>query len=161
MIATEDELQRVRRVEYLMAHYIGCIDQDDLERWPQFFTEDGLYRITSRENAAQDMPAGYWYCRGQGMMQDRIQSLRQANIYEPHVYRHQISGTRCIGPEAAGWRFHTNFQVVRTMQSGEMSVFAVGCFDDLIVEDGGVLRFKEKIVICDSSRIDTLLVIPI
>jgi hypothetical protein len=47
------------------------------------------------------------------------------------------------------------------MQSGEMSVFAVGCFDDLIVEDGGALRFKEKIVICDSSRIDTLLVIPI
>ena len=48
-----------------------------------------------------------------------------------------------------------------TMQNGAMSVFAVGLFNDLIVKHEGVLRFKEKTVICDSSRIDTLLVIPI
>jgi anthranilate 1,2-dioxygenase small subunit len=95
------------------------------------------------------------------MLHDRIFSLRQANIYEPHVYRHQVSGVRLMGQESEGWRFHSNFQVVRTMQHGAMSVFAVGLFNDLIVEQEGVLRFKEKIVICDSSRIDTLLVIPI
>jgi anthranilate 1,2-dioxygenase small subunit len=161
MMAIEDELYWVRRAEHLTAKYIGCIDEDDLETWPQFFTEDALYRITSRENVKQEMPAGYWYCRGRGMLHDRIFSLRQANIYEPHVYRHQVSGVRLMGQESEGWRFHSNFQVVRTMQNGAMSVFAVGLFNDLIVEQEGVLRFREKIVICDSSRIDTLLVIPI
>jgi anthranilate 1,2-dioxygenase small subunit len=73
-----------------------------------------------------------------------------------------VSGTRLIheGPEG-GWRCHTNFQVIRTMHTGEMAVFAVGFFDDVLVECQGALLFQEKTVVCDSSRIDTLLVIPI
>lgn len=47
------------------------------------------------------------------------------------------------------------------MQTGEMSVFAVGLCDDLIGESEGQMLCKEKIVLCDSSRIDTLLVVPI
>ena len=95
------------------------------------------------------------------MLQDRIASLRRANIYEPHYYRHLVSGTRLRRAESTGWRFFTNFQVIRTMKSGEMTLFAVGFFDDLVVESDGQLRFQEKTVVCDSSRIDTLLVIPI
>jgi hypothetical protein len=36
-----------------------------------------------------------------------------------------------------------------------------GFFNDLIVASETQVLFKEKIVVCDSSRIDTLLVIPI
>ena len=110
--------------------YIGCIDDDALERWPAFFTVDGLYRIVSREHYARGLPASFVYCRGQGMMHDRIVALRRANIYEPHVYRHLVSGTRlrCEEP-GGGWRFHTNFQVIRTMHTGEMVVFAVVFFE--------------------------------
>jgi len=158
-MAEHDDL--IRRVEYLTADYIGCIDQDDLERWPAFFTEDGLYRITARENYERGMPAGFLYCSGRGMLHDRVLALRRANIYEPHYYRHMVSGTRLVRQEPAGWRFHTNFQVIRTMKTGEMSVFAVGLFDDLIVTGETQMLFKEKTVVCDSSRIDTLLVIPI
>lgn len=151
----------IRRVERLTAHYIGCIDQDDLECWPAFFTADGLYRIIARENYERGMPAGVLYCSGRGMLGDRILALRRANIYEPHYYRHMVSGTRLVREESAGWRCATNFQVIRTMHTGEMSVFAVGFFDDLIVEHEGEILFKEKTVVCDSSRIDTLLVIPL
>jgi anthranilate 1,2-dioxygenase small subunit len=152
----------VYRVERLTADYIGCIDDDALEGWPLFFTEDGVYRIISRENYSRGLPAAFFYCRGQGMMQDRILSLRRANIYEPHVYRHLVSGTRLMREEAAGgWRFRTNFQVIRTMHTGEMVVFAVGFFDDVLVQRAGTWLFQEKTVVCDSSRIDTLLVIPI
>jgi anthranilate 1,2-dioxygenase small subunit len=159
MMAEHDDL--IRRVERLIAHYIGCIDQDELENWPGFFTDNGLYCITSRQNAARGLPAGFWYCRGRGMLHDRINSLRRANIYEPHYYRHLVSGTRLVRQEPVGWRFHTNFLVVRTMHSGDMSLFAAGLFDDLIVEHEGTLFFAEKTVVCDSSRIDTLLVIPL
>ena len=159
-MAQDDDL--IRRVERRTADYIGCIDDDALERWPTFFTVDGLYRIVSRENYARGLPASFLYCRGQGMMHDRITALRQANIYEPHVYRHLVSGTRLSREEPDGrWRFHTNFQVIRTMHTGEMVVFAVGFFDDVLVEYAGTLLFQEKTVVCDSSRIDTLLVIPI
>jgi anthranilate 1,2-dioxygenase small subunit len=152
----------IYRVERLTADYIGCIDDDALERWPAFFTEDGLYRIVSRDNYTRDLPASFFYCRGRGMMHDRVAALRRANIYEPHVYRHLVAGTRLIREEPeGGWRFHTNVQVIRTMHTGEMMVFVVGFFDDVLVEREGMLRFQEKTVVCDTSRIDTLLVIPI
>ena len=158
-MAAHDDI--IHQTERLTADYIACIDQDELEQWPLFFTPQALYRITTRDNAVRQLPAGLWYCRGRDMMHDRINSLRRANIYEPHYYRHMISGTRLVRQEAVGWRLHTNFQVIRTMHSGEMSVFAVGLFDDLVVRHEGTLRFQEKLVICDSSRIDTLLVIPL
>jgi len=158
-MAEHDDL--IRRVERLMADYIGCIDQDDLERWPTFFTDDGLYRITTRDNYERGMPASFFYCNGRGMLHDRVLALRRANIYEPHYYRHLVSGTRLVGQEPSGWRFHTNFQVIRTMKTGEMSVFAVGLFNDLIVAHEAQVLFKEKTVVCDSSRVDTLLVIPL
>ncbi|HEY7490298.1 MAG TPA: aromatic-ring-hydroxylating dioxygenase subunit beta [Candidatus Tectomicrobia bacterium] len=151
----------VRRVERLTADYIWCIDQNDLERWPLFFTADGLYRIMSRENYERGLPASFLYGSGRDMLHDRVLSLRRANIYEAHYYRHLVSGTHLVRQEPAGWRCATNFQVIRTMQTGEMSVFAVGFFDDLLVESAGQLLFKEKTVVCDSSRIDTLLVIPL
>ncbi len=159
-MAPHDDL--ISRVERLTTAYIGCIDDDALEDWPQFFTEDGLYRIVSRDNYTRGLPASFFYCRGRGMMHDRIQALRRANIYEPHVYRHLVSGTRLIRAESAGhWRFSTNFQVIRTMHTGEMLLFAVGHFDDVVVEQEGALLWQEKTVVCDSSRIDTLLVIPL
>jgi anthranilate 1,2-dioxygenase small subunit len=158
-MAEHDDI--IWRVERLTAHYIGCIDHDDLENWPAFFTEDGLYRIISRESYARGLPAGLLYCSGHGMLRDRVAALRRANIYEPHSYRHMVSGTRLVREEPPGWRLATNFHVIRTMHTGEMAVFAVGFFDDLIVESAGKLLFKEKTVVCDSSRVDTLLVIPI
>ena len=36
------------RLEALAADYVHCIDEDRLEDWPDFFTEDGTYRVTSR-----------------------------------------------------------------------------------------------------------------
>jgi anthranilate 1,2-dioxygenase small subunit len=96
------------------------------------------------------------------MMHDRILAMRRANIYEPHVYRHLVSGARLVGEtETGGWRFATNFQVIRTMHTGEMTLFAVGFFDDVVVEHHDSLLLQSRIAVCDSSRIDTLLVIPL
>ena len=130
-----------------------------LERWPTFFTEDGLYRITTRENYERGMPASFTAV--DAACCTIVLALRRANIYEPHYYRHLVSGTHLVCQEPTGWRFHTNFQVIRTMKTGEMTVFAVGLFNDLIVTSETQVLFKEKTVVCDSSRVDTLLVIPI
>jgi anthranilate 1,2-dioxygenase small subunit len=51
--------------------------------------------------------------------------------------------------------------VVRIMRNGIMDLFATGRYLDALVEESGGLRFRERIVVCDSSRVDTLLAIPI
>lgn len=148
-------------VEDLYAEYAHTIDDDRLEEWPGLFAENGVYRVTTRENYDNGLPLAMVYCDGRGMMADRISALRTANIYEPHVYCHALSAVRVIGRSGDTIRARSNFSVMRTMQEGETSLFAVGRTFDTLVEEGGRLRFKERLAVLDSRRVDTLLVIPV
>ena len=149
------------RIEALMADYVHCIDEDRLEEWPNFFTEDGQYRVTSRENYELNLPVCLIQCDGHGMFRDRISALRTANIFEPHTYCHMTSALKILGSDGKEHRTQSNFTIVRTMSEGDMSVFACGKYIDRIVEQGGGLKFKERSIVLESRRIDTLLVIPI
>jgi anthranilate 1,2-dioxygenase small subunit len=149
------------RIEALMADYAHCIDEDRLEEWPDFFTSDGLYRVTSRENYDLDLPVNLIQCDGTGMFQDRISALRKANIFEPHTYCHMTSNLKILGSDGNGHRTQSNFTIIRTMSEGDMSVFACGKCLDHIIEDSSGLKFKARTVVLESRRIDTLLVIPI
>ena len=45
------ELRELRlEIEEFNADYAQTIDDQDLRAWPDYFTEDGFYRITAREN---------------------------------------------------------------------------------------------------------------
>src|SRR5215469_15145664 len=113
----------VRRLELeqLYADYVHCLDNDELERWPDFFTEDCFYRVTSAENYEARLPLGLIYATSRNMLKDRVSALREANIYEPQRYRHLVSSIRIVG-EAAMLDLEANFLVVRTMQDGEMTI---------------------------------------
>ena len=150
-----------RQIEDLIADYAHTIDDDRLEEWPDFFTDDCLYRIINRENHAKGMRVGVMDCSSKGMLQDRILALREANVYEPHCYRHIQSGTRITGVDGDVYQVETSFVVIRTMQEGDMSVFCAGKFVDEIVFEGGDPLFRKRVVVTDSNRIHTLIVIPI
>src|SRR5204862_5892499 len=75
-------------VERLHARYAHAIDDGRLEDWTTFFTVDGRYRITTAGNESRGLPLQVVYAVGRAMINDRIASLRHANIYEPQRYRH-------------------------------------------------------------------------
>ena len=54
-----------------------------------------------------------------------------------------------------------NFLVVRTMQEGDVTLFAAGHYLDQVSRQDGTWKFARKTVILDSRQIDTLLAIPI
>jgi len=149
------------RVDALYAEYAQTIDDDRLEEWPALFVENGKYRVTTRENHGRGLALAIMYCDGRGMMSDRISALRLANIYEPHVYCHLTSCVRVVESTAAEIKAQANFAVIRTMQEGEQTIFACGRTFDRIVEAGGRLLFKDRLVVLDSRQVDTLLVIPL
>lgn len=156
-----EALQLRARIEAFNADYANAIDSDRLEEWPAFFTENGIYRVATRENRDRGLPLALIYATGRGMLQDRITALRTANIFEPHVYCHQVSAAKLIGRDSDGWRAEANFTIVRTLVSGPMIVFAAGRYHDRFVETSGGLRLAERTCVLDSKQIDTLLVIPI
>ena len=149
------------RLQDLCAEYAACIDDDRLESWPSHFTADGRYIIITNENYQLGHMLGIVYCNGRGMMTDRITAMREANIFEPHRYRHMVGPPRIFDGENSEIRAETNFTVHRIMHSGETMLFASGKYVDRIVENDGELKFKERLAILDSRQIDTLLVIPI
>jgi anthranilate 1,2-dioxygenase small subunit len=148
-------------LDQLYADYVHCLDADELERWPDFFTEDCFYRITSAENYEAGLPLGLIYATSRNMLKDRVSALRQANIYEPQRYRHLVSSIRIVGKVGEALDLVANFLVVRTMQDGEMTIFGAGYYVDQVQRDGDEWKFARKIVVLDSRQIDTLLAIPI
>src|SRR5262245_2858028 len=176
-------------VQDLNARYAQAIDDNKLEAWPDFFIEQGRYRITTAENVERGLPLGIIHATSRAMLRDRVRSLRDANVYEAQRYRHLL-GTPLIDPlpnpppqsasktrvnalmpgegrEGAGSgegrdvHAQTNFMVARIMHTGETMLFATGRYQDRIVRDGNEWRFAEKLVILDSRLIDTLLAIPL
>jgi 3-phenylpropionate/cinnamic acid dioxygenase small subunit len=150
------------KIQDLNARYVHAIDEDRLEEWPDFFAEDGRYRITTVENVERGLPLSLMYATSRAMMRDRVNSLRNANVYESQRYRHALSAA-LIEPGNGGIvRAVTNFLVARIMHTGETILFATGRYEDRIAFTGDVRpRFMEKTVILDSRQIDTLLAIPL
>jgi 3-phenylpropionate/cinnamic acid dioxygenase small subunit len=154
-------IEHVVRIADLNARYADTIDTDRLEAWPDFFSTDGLYRITTAENVAQGLPLSLMYAASQAMLRDRITALREANVYEAQRYRHVI-GTPLITAIADGAvRARTSFIAARIMRTGDTMLFATGCYEDCVVDGPGGACFAEKTVILDSQQIDTLLAIPL
>ena len=145
----------------LQMEYVHVIDNDELERWPLLFTEKCLYQIIPRAEHEQGRRIGIWFCEGRGMLEDRVSSIREVNVYEPHVYRHVIGPTEILEHKDGAFLAQTNYIVVRTMHDGEMNLFSAGRYVDEIVMEGAAARLRKRVVVTDSWRYDTLVAIPI
>jgi anthranilate 1,2-dioxygenase small subunit len=150
-----------RQIEELNTRYIRAIDDDQLEAWPELFTEKCTYRITTRENFARGYTTPLMECASRGMLIDRVTGYRRVNIYEPHRYTHLLSGLMLEPVDATHVACRQNYVVVRTMVTGEMMIFSAGVYLDRIVLSADGVKFEERIVVQESRRVDTLLVIPL
>ena len=156
-----DDLAIRLGVQELIGDYAERIDEDRLEEWPDLFSDPCRYLVISRSNHEAGMRQGVMYAATRGMLLDRVFSIRRANLFEPHRYRHVIGPIRL--KEVAGQVavVHSHFIVARIMHDGVTSLFATGRYLDRIDISTAPYRFSERIVVLDSDKIDTLLAIPL
>jgi len=154
-------IERQLAVLDLNARYAEAIDEGRFEEWPDFFVEDGKYRVTTAENVEQNLPLSLIYATSRAMLRDRVKALREANIYEAQRYRHLLGPARIESAEGGLVRVRTSFMVARVMHTGETTLFATGSYRDRIMLAGEGARFAERTVVLDSRQIDTLLAIPL
>jgi anthranilate 1,2-dioxygenase small subunit len=161
--AVEDLERHFPAIARAQAAYVRAIDDDRLEAWPDFFLECCRYTITTDENHRAGLEAGIVYADSRAMLVDRVSALRQANIYERHRYRHILGQPWLLEGEGEddGVRSETPFLVARIMRSGATELFASGRYLDVWRIEASGPRLAERIVVCDSSRIDTLLALPL
>lgn len=150
-----------RLISHRQAEYARCIDDGSLEDWPGFFLEDCLYQVTTADNHRQGMTAGIIWANTRRMLTDRVTALRDANIYEHHTYRHLLGAPAILEENDTEVRSETSFLVVRVTNDGPTDIFATGRYLDRWRIDDDVAKLAERIVVCDSSRTDTLLALPL
>ena len=148
-------------LEALYAEYVACIDNDELERFPDFFTENCLYQIQPRTNYERGLPLATWLSESRGMLKDRMVAIRQLSTYGPRHLRHVVSGIRILGWNGDALRCEANYAVFETLPEQLTRVFQVGRYLDRIVVDAGRLRFAEKLCVFDSELIPNTLIYPI
>lgn len=150
-----------RLISRAQGEYARCIDSDRVEEWPDFFEEDCHYRITTAANHSEGLEAGVIWADNRRMLDDRVSALREANIYEAHTYRHILGQPAVLEESDAGTTSETGFLVVRVMRDGTSDIFATGRYLDRYRFVGERASIVERIVVCDSPVIDTLLALPL
>lgn len=148
-------------LEALYADYVACLDEERLEEWPEFFTDDAVYRIIPRENFERGLPIATLHCESKGYLQDRVVAIRRTAVYAPRYIRRLVSNIRVLGWKEGSLEVRANYAAFETLRDEMTRVFSVGrCHDRLIVADGR-LKFKEKLVIFDSELIPNTLIYPL
>jgi anthranilate 1,2-dioxygenase small subunit len=150
----------------LQDEYIATLDTGALELWPEMFVDDCLYEIIPKENEDLGLPAPVIHCDSKAMLWDRVISLRNANIFQPVIYRHFFSGLSFEtvsdqGGTEGAIEMRSSYLVINTTQIGQSVVYQTGRYHDVVVRSGDQWRFKSKRAIYDTSRIQTALAIPI
>ena len=156
-----DAVVRRLELEELYTDYVHCLDADELERWPDFFTVDCLYKVIPRENFEQQLPIALIYCESRDMLVDRVVALRETALFVPRSVRHLTSNIRLRAEGPDGFRLTANFALYQTMVDQPSELFLCGRYHDRIVEDGGSLRFAERICVYDSTIVPISLVYPV
>ncbi len=140
--------------------YYTALDDVDLPAWPEFFTEECVYRVIPREN----YEAGYTLCTMQaesrGMLKDRVTGLTRTQMYAPRYYRRFPTAPRLLGEDNGVMSVRHNLLVIQTLIDKQSDIVLSAVCHDKIVRDGDRLRFVERVVVFDSEMIPNSLVYP-
>ena len=149
-------------VEEFNVEYARILDAQDIDRWPEFFTEDGFYRVTARENFDDGFPVGLVWCEGRPMMKDRAAAVKTTMVHAPRYLRHYNSNVRITGVDGDGTiRSESNYLVVETLMEEESRIFQAGLYMDQFVRSDGGLLLKSRDCIYDSLLIPNNVVYPV
>jgi len=151
-------------VEQLYTNYCEVLDASDIEVWPSFFTDDGSYRITTRENLENNMPLCFVLCEGPAMLCDRAAALKQTVFYRCRFQRRIVSGISVKAIDRSdGESIETcaSFVIYESIGDEPSKLLVCGRSQDVIVREKNMLKFKQRLCIIDAQVISDSIVFPI
>lgn len=142
--------------------YVQTLDDDRLEEWPDYFTEDGVYKVIPRENLRLSNPLPIIFCDNRNMLRDRVLALRTSSIFNLHYDRHLVSNVRVRAERGDIYEVHSNYALFQTdLIEGQTKLFVTGKYEDRVLLENGKPLFKSKLVVVDTYSIPNLLATPI
>ncbi len=155
----------VTDIELLYTMYAEALDDGDIARWPSFFADDApLYRITTRDNLERGMELCLVICDGQSMLRDRSTALQKTVMYRHRFQRRMMSGIRLLssdGLDRDSIKVRATFALFEAIGDEPSKLLACGRSTDVVVRQGGELKFKDRLCMVDSRVMPDSLVFPL
>jgi len=132
-----------------------------MEKWPEFFREECLYRILPKTNYDRGLRIGPMFAESKGALVDRVLAIRETLVHAARSLTHIVSGTRIVSSEGSLLRTRSMISVFQTLVDGTTKLLLVGRTFDVIDTSGGELKFAERVVVFDSELLAGALVYPV
>jgi salicylate 5-hydroxylase small subunit len=145
----------------LYSDYAMVCDSSDWEKWPEFFVEDGTYRLQPRENFDQGLPLCLLALESKAMIKDRVYGVKETMYHDPYYQRHIVGTPRVVSVEGDRIVSEANYTVIRTKFDGESTILSVGYYHDEIVKTPDGLKLKSRLCVYDSEMIANSIIYPI
>lgn len=148
-------------VEAFHCDYADVLDRGDIEAWPEFFTDDGVYRVIARDNVEANMPLCLMLCEGKGMLKDRAYAIAHTEMYAPRYVQHQISLTRITGVDGAQIKAEANYAVFETLIDEPTKILQVGRYRDTFRLVNDRLLLADRLCVFDTVVVPNCVVFPV
>jgi len=148
-------------IQQLYANYASAVDSGQWDLWPEFFTEQCVYRLQPRENYDRGFPLATLSLTSKGMLKDRVYGITETLYHDPYYQRHVVGAPMVRKVEDGRIYSEANYAVFRTKYDKESTVFNVGRYLDIIVQTSEGLKFAERLCVYDSEMIPNSIIYPI
>jgi salicylate 5-hydroxylase small subunit len=141
--------------------YARALDAREYARWPEFFTDECVYRLQPRENFDRGLPLATMAFESKGMLKDRVYSITETLAHDPYYQRHVVGAPIIHRHDHDTVESEANYAVFRTRQNELSEVFNVGRYIDVVRKTREGLKFASRICVFDSEMIPTSIIYPI
>ena len=145
----------------LYADYALAVDSGHWDLWPEFFTEQCVYKLQPRENYERGFPLCTLSFTSKGMLKDRVYGIQETLYHDPYYQRHVVGAPVVRSVEGDRIHAEANYAVFRTKLDKVSTVFNVGRYIDTIVLTPEGLKFAERLCVYDSEMIPNAIIYPI
>ena len=94
------------------------------------------------------------------MLVDRVMGMTRTQMYAPRYYRRFPGPLRVVSRDADSVRSRHNLLVVQTLIDKKSEIVLSAVCHDVLVNDEGRNRLRERIVVFDSEMIPNSLIYP-
>jgi len=145
----------------LYADYASAVDSGNWDLWPEFFTDECVYRLQPRENHERGFPLATLSFTSKGMLKDRVYCIKDTLFHDPYYQRHIVGSPAIRSVSEGRINCEANYAVFRTKLSDASTVFNVGRYLDKVVRTPAGLKFASRECIYDSEMIPNSIIYPI
>ena len=145
----------------LYASYAQAVDSGNWDLWPEFFTDDCIYKVQPRENHERGFPLSTLAFDSKAMLRDRVYGIKETLFHDPYYQRHVVGALLIHQTDANTIHSEANYAVFRTKLDGISTVFNVGRYIDTVVRTPQGMKFAQRLCVYDSEMIPNSIIYPI